>query len=448
MSGKNGPSYSCLFHLPNSSSEGNNLIGRPAYRSKRALCPNYMNGDTAVIKDLTAFYSKNALNMKRSEIRELLKVSRIPDMISFAGGLPASETFPVKELEEISCEILRQRGATALQYGTTEGEAPLREEISKWMMHEKSTVKPENILVTAGSQQGLDIVSKVFLDPKDIVVLELPSYIGGLHAFTAYRAKMIGVPQDEYGMRIDTLEKVLARLAKRNKKPKFIYVVPDFQNPSGVTLPLQNRRKLLELAYQYEVPILEDSPYRDLRFKGEGVPAIYSLDKEEQVIALGTFSKILCPGLRLAWIMAPSEWMDRMVVAKQSMDLCCPTYNQLIVAEFMRRGLMQRQVESIRKLYSKKVEAMLTALEKYMPKGVRWTHPEGGLFLWVKLPKNMSANDLLTKAIENKVAYVVGSAFYCNGKGQNTMRLNFSYPTEQQIDEGIHRLAKMIKENM
>jgi 2-aminoadipate transaminase len=407
-----------------------------------------MDGDSVMIKDLTAFYSKNALSMKRSEIRELLKVSRVPGMISFAGGLPASETFPVKELEDISCEVLRQRGATALQYGTTEGEAPLRDEISKWMMHEKSTVKPENILVTAGSQQGLDIVSKVFLDPKDIVVLELPSYIGGLQAFAAYRAKMIGVPQDEDGMRMDVLEKVLVRLAKRKKKPKFIYVVPDFQNPSGVTLPLDRRKKLLELAYQYEIPILEDSPYRDLRFKGDSVPAIYSLDTEKQVIALGTFSKILCPGLRLAWIMAPSEWMDRMVVAKQSMDLCCPTYNQLIVAEFMKRGLMQRQVENIRRLYGKKVEVMLTAFKKYMPKGVRWTRPEGGLFLWVKLPKKMSANDLLPKAIENKVAYVVGSAFHCNGKGQNTMRLNFSYPTEQQIDEGIQRLAKMIRENM
>jgi len=278
--------------------------------------------------------------------------------------------------------------------------------------------------------------------------MELPTYIGGLHAFTAYRAKMIGVPQDEDGMKTNVLEKVLARLAKRKKKPKFIYVVPDFQNPSGVTLSLDRRKKLLELAYQYEVPILEDSPYRDLRFKGEAVPAIYSLDKEKQVIVLGTFSKILCPGLRLAWIMAPSEWMDRMVVAKQSMDLCSPTYTQLIVAEFMKRGLMQRQVESICKLYSKKVESMLTALKKYMPKGVRWTHPEGGLFLWVKLPKNMSANDLLAKAIENKVAYVIGSAFHCNGKGQNTMRLNFSYPTEQQIDEGIQRLAKMIRENM
>jgi 2-aminoadipate transaminase len=294
----------------------------------------------------------------------------------------------------------------------------------------------------------LDIVSKVFLDPRDIVVLELPSYIGGLQAFASYMARMIGVPQDDDGMRMDLLEKVLARLAAKRKKPKFIYVVPDFQNPSGVTLPLERRERLLELAYQYEVPILEDSPYRDLRFRGESVPAIYSLDKDKQVIALGTFSKILCPGLRLAWIMAPSEWMDKMVVAKQSMDLCCPTYNQLIVAEFMRRGLMLKQVERIRELYSKKVQAMLGALERYMPKGVTWTHPEGGLFLWVKLPKKMSANTLLPKAIENKVAYVIGSAFHCNGKGQNTMRLNFSYPSEQQIDEGIRRLAKMIRENM
>lgn len=405
-------------------------------------------GEVDLIKDLAAFYSKNALNMKRSEIRELLKISRIPGMISFAGGLPASETFPVKELEDISCEVLRQKGSTALQYGTTEGEMPLREEISKWMMHEKSTIKPENILVTAGSQQGLDIISKVFLDPKDIVIVELPSYIGGLQAFTAYRAKMIGVPQDNHGMRMDKLEKVLARLEKRKKKLKFIYVVPDFQNPSGVTLPLERRMKLLELAYKYEIPIVEDSPYRDLRFRGEGVPAIYSLDTEKQVIALGTFSKILCPGLRLAWIMAPSEWMDRMVVAKQSMDLCCPTYNQLIVTEFMKRGLIQKQVESIRRLYSKKLDTMLAALKRYMPKGVTWTHPEGGLFLWVKLPKHMSTNQLLPKAINNKVAYVIGSAFYCNGKGQNTMRLNFSYPTEQQIEEGIHRLAKMIRENM
>jgi 2-aminoadipate transaminase len=401
-----------------------------------------------MIKDLSAFYSKNALNMKRSEIRELLKFTRLPDIISFAGGLPASETFPVKELEEISCELLREKGSTALQYGPTEGEFALREEIAKWMSREKIPVRPENILVTSGSQQGLDIVSKVFLDPKDIVVVELPTYIGGLQAFTAYRARMIGVPQDNCGMRMDLLEKTLVKLAARSRKPKFIYVVPDFQNPSGVTMSLERRRKLLELAYKFEVPILEDSPYRDLRFTGQTVPAIFNLDTDKQVMVLGTFSKLLCPGLRLAWIMAPTEWMDRMVVAKQSMDLCCPTYTQLIVSEFMKRGLLPRQIDRTRKLYAKKREVMLEALRRHMPKGVEWTEPEGGLFLWVKLPKNMSANTLFPKAVENKVVYVVGSAFHCNGKGQNTMRLNFSYSSEEQINKGIERLAKMITENM
>lgn len=401
-----------------------------------------------MIKDITTFYSKNALNLKRSEIRELLKVTRQPDMISFAGGLPGPETFPVKELEEISCQVLREKGSLALQYGPTEGETPFREEIAKLMQREKPTIKPENILITAGSQQGLDIVSKVFLDPKDIVVLELPSYIGGLQAFTAYRAKMIGVPQDNQGMRMDLLEKVLDKLAMKNKKPKFIYVVPDFQNPSGVTMSLERRKKLLELAYKHEVPIVEDSPYKDLRYSGESVPAIYSLDTQDQVIVLGTFSKILGPGLRLAWMMAPTVWMDRMVVAKQSMDLCSPTYTQLIAVEFMKRGLLPMQIEKIRKVYGRKLAVMLAALKRYMPKGVKWSKPEGGLFLWVKLPKNMSANELFPKAIENKVAYVVGTAFHCNGKGQCTMRLNFSFSSEQQIDEGIQRLAKMIKENM
>jgi len=401
-----------------------------------------------MIKNLSAFYSKNAQNMKRSEIRELLKVTRQPDIISFAGGLPASETFPVKELEQISSQLLREKGATALQYGPTEGETALREELAKWLSHEKASLKPENILITTGSQQGLDIVSKVFLDPKDIVVLELPTYIGALQAFTAHRARMIGVPQDNHGMRTEPLEKLLAKLARKNKKPKFIYVVPDFQNPSGVTMSLERRKAILELAYKYEIPIVEDSPYRDLRFAGQAIPAIYSLDTEKQVIVLGTFSKLLCPGLRIAWIIAPVEWMDKMIVSKQGMDLCSPSFTQLIVAEYLRRGLLQAQIERIRKLYARKREAMLAALSRYMPKAVKWTQPEGGLFLWVKLPKKMSATDLFPKAIENKVAYVVGSAFHCNGKGHNTMRINFSYPSEQQIDEGIKRLAKMIQENM
>jgi len=401
-----------------------------------------------LIKDLKAFYSKNAIQMKRSEIRELLKLTRQPGIISFAGGFPDPQTFPLDDLEDISCKLLQEKGAIALQYGPTEGEAPLREEIAKWMSHENSSIKQENILITAGSQQGLDIVSKIFLDPNDVVIMELPSYIGGLQAFNAYRAKIIGISQDDEGMRMDLLEKMLVKLEKRNKKPKFIYVVPDFQNPSGVTMSLQRRVKLLQIADRYGIPILEDSPYRGLRYTGEAVPAIYSLDKHNHVIALGTFSKLLCPGLRVAWIMAPVEWMDRMVVAKQSMDLCSPSYTQLLVAEYLNRGLLQSQIEKLCKLYGRKLEVMLEALRQYMPEGVKWSKPEGGLFLWIELPKKMSANDLFLKAIENKVAYVVGTAFHCNGKGQNTMRINFSFESEQQIVEGIKRLAQMLKENL
>jgi 2-aminoadipate transaminase len=316
------------------------------------------------------------------------------------------------------------------------------------MTREKAGIEPENILVTSGSQQGLDIIAKLFLDPNDIVIVELPSYMGGLQAFSAYRAKMIGVLQDNDGMRMDLLEKALARLARRKRKPKFIYVVPDFQNPSGVTMTLERRKHLLELAREYEVPIVEDSPYRDLRFAGDFVPMICSLDRENYVIALGTFSKLLCPGLRLAWITASTDWMERMVAAKQSMDLSSPVFTQLIVAEYLKRGLLPEQVEKIRGLYARKREVMIDSLRRYMPRGVEWTEPEGGLFLWVRLPKNMDTNELFPKAVEDKVAYVVGSAFYCDGKGRNTMRLNFSYPSEAQIEEGIERLARMLRENL
>jgi 2-aminoadipate transaminase len=401
-----------------------------------------------MIKDLSKFYSKNLMNIERSAIRELLKITRQPDIISFGGGLPAPDTFPVEELEEISCQLLHEKGAIALQYGPTEGEIALREEIAKWMAREKATVKPENVLVTSGSQQGLDIIAKIFLDPKDIIIVELPSYMGGLQAFSAYRARMVGVPQDNDGMRMDLLEKALAKLATKGRKPKFIYVVPDFQNPSGVTMTLERRGRLLQLAHKYEVPIIEDSPYRDLRFVGDSVPMIFSLDEENYVIALGTFSKLLCPGLRLAWITAPVEWIEPMVVAKQSMDLSSPVFTQLMVAEYLKRGLLPKQVEQNCRLYSGKREVMINALRRYMPEGVEWTEPEGGLFLWVRLPKKMDADALFPKAIENKVAYVIGSAFHCNGKGQNTMRLNFSYPSEEQIEEGIKRLANMVRENM
>lgn len=401
-----------------------------------------------MIKDFAALFSENARSTRRSEIRELLKITRRPDIISFAGGLPASETFPIRDLTEITCALLEQRGATVLQYGPTEGETALREELVKWLRRDHTVVEAANILVTSGSQQGLDIIARVFLNPNDVVLVELPSYIGALQAFTAYRANMIGIPQDDQGMRMDVLEAQLVKLSRSNRRPKFIYVVPDFQNPSGVTMSLARRERLVALAHQYELPIIEDSPYRDLRFLGEPKPTIHSLDDEGHVVTLGTFSKLLCPGLRLAWVTAPLELMDRLVVVKQGMDLSSPIFTQFIVAEYMARGLLPAQVARIRELYARKRTAMLDALAQHMPEGVAWTKPEGGLFLWVTLPPTMDATALFPQAVEKKVAYVIGSAFHCNGQGQSTMRLNFSYPTVLEIDEGIKRLAAMIRENL
>jgi 2-aminoadipate transaminase len=401
-----------------------------------------------MIPDLSGLFSKNALNMKRSLIRELLKLSRRPDIISFAGGMPDPQTFPVEELAEISALVLREKGATALQYGPTEGEPALREALAHWLTRERLDLRAENILVTSGSQQALDLLAQVLIDPGDPVIVELPSYIGALQAFAAHRARMIGVPQDDEGIRTDLLEKTLERLSRRKRRPKFIYIVPDFQNPSGVTLTLARRQELLALASRFEVPLVEDSPYRVLRFSGEPMPAIYSLDPQRHVLALGTFSKIFCPGMRLGWLLTPEAWMERFIIPKQGMDLCSPSFTQFIAVEYMRRGLLDREVESIRALYSRKLGVMLAALEKQMPRGVTWTRPEGGLFLWVKLPRRMNATALFEKAIERKVAYVIGSAFFCNGKGHHTMRLNFSYPSEEQIVEGIRRLAQVIRENL
>lgn len=382
--------------------------------------------------------------MKRSEIRELLKLTRQPGIISFAGGLPAPETFPIGEITEISDYIYRQFGITALQYGPTEGEMPLREELAKLMRKERPDYTFENVIVTAGSQQGLDLVARIFLDQDDIAFVELPSYIGGLNAFACTRANLVGVLQDDEGMRTDLLEKELATLAAQGKRAKFIYTVPDFQNPSGVTMSLARRKHLLDLSYKYEVPVIEDSPYRDLRFTGSQLPSLLSLAKDNHVIMLGTFSKIFCPGLRLAWVAADQAWLERMIVAKQSMDLSCPSYNQLLVAEYMKRGLLDGQIQRIRDLYGKKRGVMLAALERHMPRGVQWTKPEGGLFLWVRLPEQLNAKDLVPKAIERKVAYVAGSPFHCDGTGHNTMRLNFSFSSEEQINEGIRRLGETL----
>ncbi|MDQ7823463.1 MAG: PLP-dependent aminotransferase family protein [Candidatus Eremiobacteraeota bacterium] len=397
--------------------------------------------------DLVKNYSTLGRRMKKSVIRELLALTNKPGIISFAGGLPTAAGFPVEELKDITLSVLNEEPEKALQYGETEGYPKLRKQLVEWMKREGLEITEANLLVTVASQQGLDLTMKLFVDPSDPVIVEMPSYVGGLQSLTSYGANMIGVPIDDDGIRIDILEKKLLDLKGEGEHYKLIYVVPDFQNPSGVTLSLERRRRLVEIAQDYQVIVIEDTPYRELRFEGEEHPSLYNLDRSGNVISLHTFSKILVPGLRIGWVVAHEDIIRKIAVAKQSVDLCTPNFTQAIAAEFMRRGLLAPHIEKIKVMYRQKRDVMLKALESYMPQvqGLRWTKPQGGLFLWVSLPEYIDADQMFYEAIEKKVAYVIGSAFHHDGSGKNTFRLNFSFPSEEEIDEGIKRLAEVIK---
>lgn len=404
-----------------------------------------------VSDDLQALLSVSSKRLVRSEIRELLKLTRQPGVISFAGGLPFSGLFPIEEMKDIVNTVLDREGEIALQYGPTEGDGRLIEFLARWMKEtEGLDVDKENILIVSGSQQALDLIGKVFIDAGDPIIVGLPSYLGAIQAFRSFRANMEGARLDKQGINVSMVEDILRIYTAKGQKVKFIYVVPDFQNPSGVTLSLERRKRILELCHEYGTVCIEDNPYRDLRFEGEPVPMVSALDKNGYAFSLHTFSKLLFPGTRLAWIVADPAILEKLTMAKQPTDLCTSPLNQSIVYEFCRRGLLKPHVSKIIDLYRKKRDVMINALEEYMPEGsgIDWTHPEGGLFLWLTLPDGMDAGELFPKAIEKKVAYVVGTAFHFDRTGRNTMRLNFSYPSEEQIDEGIKRLAELIKKEL
>jgi len=401
-----------------------------------------------MISDLNSIFSESAQGMKRSAIREILKLTQQPDIISFAGGLPAPESFPVNDIAEVTQEVIQEKGTAALQYGTTEGFVPLREELLKRYKAEGLDVELDNLIITTSSQQGLDLLGKIFINRGDKVICGLPSYLGGLSAFRTYGAQLEGIEFDEHGMRSDMLEAKLKAMKNAGEKPKFIYIIPDFQNPAGITMPEFRRREILDLAHKYDVLIVEDSPYRELRFDGEAQPMLYQMDGTGHVITLGTFSKILAPGFRIGWVMAAPEIADKFVIAKQAADLCTPPFVQMIAARYMEKNLLEKNLKETINAYRIKRDTMLEGFRNHMPDGVSWTEPEGGLFLFLYLPDHMDAEAIFEKAIEKKVAYVLGSVFHCNGKGQNTMRLNFSFPTLEQNKEGVKKLADLIRENM
>jgi 2-aminoadipate transaminase len=395
-------------------------------------------------------YANRTKRMGSSVIRELLKLTEQPDIISFAGGLPAPDVFPVKQFQEACNYVLENMGAQALQYSTTEGYRPLREMIARHTARYSVNVDPDNILITSGSQQALDFIGRVFINQGDHIVVESPTYLGALQAWNAYGAQYISVPADEHGMIVDELEKAL-RIG-----PKFIYVLPNFQNPTGTTLSLERRKQLVELADRYGVPIIEDDPYGQLRYEGEHLPSVVMIDSQHQnnnghtysgnVIYMSTFSKLLAPGLRLAWVIAPKEVIRKLVQSKQAADLHTATFNQVVAYEVGKGGFLDEHVKVIRATYKERRDVMLEMMDEVFPSEVRWTRPEGGMFLWGILPEGMDAAEVLKKAIEHKVAFVPGGPFHPNGGGENTLRINFSYSNPDEIREGITRLGTLLKE--
>jgi 2-aminoadipate transaminase len=382
--------------------------------------------------------------MQSSIIRELLKFTQQPDVISFAGGLPAPEMFPVRDFRE-ACEwILSHDAQAALQYGTTEGYPPLKDYLVEAMQKYDLVAERDNVMLTNGSQQALDLIGKVFLDEGDEIITCQPTYLGAIQAWKVYGPSFVTVPLDDDGMNMDELEKTLAV----HPNAKFIYVLPNFHNPAGTTLSQERRYRLVDLAARHGAFIIEDDPYGELRFEGEDLISIEALHKEN-TIYLSTFSKTLAPGLRLGWIVAPTQVIAKLIQAKQGADLNTSTLVQYLAYDICSRGLVKAHVKKIRQVYKERRDVMLQAMEEHFPPGVTWTRPQGGLFLWVRMPEYVDAEKLLKRAVEEKVAFVPGNAFYPNGTdGRCCMRLNFSNAQPEMMREGIGRLGRAIKREM
>ncbi len=386
--------------------------------------------------------------MRSSAMRDLMAITARPEVISLAGGLPDTSTFPPKTFAAQMTRIAQESVAEALQYGPTEGFRETVDCIVEVMGAEGMLPDPEDVIVTTGGQQAIDLICKTLVDPGDAVICEAPTYPGAIPVFCSYQADTIQIECDAEGMRIDDLEDTLERLEIEGRRPKFIYSVPTFQNPAGVTMSLERRRRLVEIARARELLVVEDNPYGLLRYGGEALPPLYQLDGGDFVIYVGTFSKILSPGIRLGWAVTPPPVMEKVVLGKQASDLCTSTLTQYFVREHFAGGRWREYVESVGEIYRERRDAMLAALERYFPAQASWTEPEGGLFVWATLPPYIDTSDLLAKALRDDVAFVPGQAAYVDGRGRNSMRLNFSAGDEQEIREGIRRIGKVIAEQV
>jgi 2-aminoadipate transaminase len=386
--------------------------------------------------------------MRSSAMRDLMAITAQPGVISLAGGLPDTSTFPPQAFAAQMTRIAQESAAEALQYGPTEGFRETVDCIVEVMGAEGMLPDPEDVIVTTGGQQAIDLLCKALVDPGDAVICEAPTYPGAIPVFCSYQADTIQIECDGEGMRIDGLEATLERLDGEGRRPKFVYSVPTFQNPAGVTMSLARRRRLVELARSRELLVIEDNPYGLLRFGGESLPPLYQLDGGDFVIYIGTFSKILSPGIRLGWAVTPPPVMEKVVLGKQAADLCTSTLTQYFVREYFGDGRWREYIESLIDIYRSRRDAMVDALGQYFPPQATWTEPDGGLFVWATLPEFIDTSDLLAKALREDVAFVPGQAAYVDGRGRNSMRLNFSAGTEDEIREGIRRIGKTIGEQV
>lgn len=399
--------------------------------------------------DIERLYSDRAGKMRKSVIRELLKVAQDPEIISFAGGLPNPNSFPIDDFDAIIKKVLHQHGKVALQYGTTQGLTSLRESIAERAQKDGITdISADNIIITNGSQQALDTVGKLFLNPGDYGLVGLPTYLGGINAFKSYEANLSGIPLDRDGMQMDVLEETIKEFLAADITPKFIYVVPTFQNPAGVVMSEKRRKQLVDIASQYDLVIVEDDPYGKLRYDIDPIKPIKAFDDEGRVIYMSTFSKILAPGLRLAWTIASDKLTRKMVICKQALDLCTNTLSQFIANEFIRQGSLDLHIMRLCEMYKPKRDIMMNAIKEHFPDGCQWIQPKGGMFAWVMLPEGIDSETMFLDAIKNKVAYVHGKAFHVDGGGERSLRLNFSYSSNTQIDEGIKRLGSVIEHKL
>lgn len=400
--------------------------------------------------DWDTLYSDRGLQMRSSIIREMLAMTEHADIISFGGGFPGPEVFPIKQFKQACDQVLDHSGTTVLQYGSTEGYRPLREWIASQACQFGVKVTVDNVLVTTGSQQVLDLLGRIFVNEGDLIATESPTYTSALQAWRVVGAKFISIPSDDNGMVVEQLEEVL------KARPKFIYVLPNFQNPSGTTLSLERRKMLVALANQYQIPILEDDPYAPLRFEGDNLPRIISLDSaargngesdyDGNVIYTSTFSKLLAPGIRLGWVIGPVPVIRKLAVAKQSIDLNTSVFVQAVANEIARSGFLEEHIRTIRACYKERRDMMLETMEELFPSDATWTRPSGGMFIWCRLREDIDAAEVLKAAIQRKVAFVPGGSFHPNGGGKNTMRLNFSFSKPEVIREGITRLGQVLKE--